>query len=117
MAVRGGTLFYADTAGDVLKLAASRSHKPGDVHVIELKGCEAEECPAETDGAHWAFTLITPEVMLRMSHGVFSPLMNVLQGRALLFSASESAARVAIMETIRRCSAPTAAAAPFPPSK
>ena len=64
MAVRGGTLFYANTPGDVLKLAASSSHKPSDPHVIELKGCKAEECPEETDGAHWAFTLITSEVML-----------------------------------------------------
>ncbi len=64
MAVRDVTLFYADTADDVVKLAASRSHKPGDVHAIELKGCRVAECPAETDGAHWAFTLITSKVML-----------------------------------------------------
>jgi hypothetical protein len=72
MAVRGGTLFYADTADDVEKLAASRSHKPGDMHVIELKGCRVAECPAETDGAHWAFTMITSKVMLQMIHRVFS---------------------------------------------
>ncbi len=72
MAVRDGTLFYADTADDVLKLAASRSHKPGDVHVVELKGCRVAECPAETDGAHWAFTLIASTVMLQMIPRVFS---------------------------------------------
>ena len=71
MAVRGGTLFYADTAGDVLKLAASSSHKPRDPHVIELKGCRVAECAAETDGAHWAFTMITSKVMLRMIDRVF----------------------------------------------
>jgi hypothetical protein len=66
MAVRDGTLFYASTADDVLSLAASRSHALGDVHVIEPKDCRVEDCPAETDGPHWAFTLITSdgEVML-----------------------------------------------------
>ncbi len=64
MAIRDGTLFYADTADGVLSLAATRCHKPGDVHAIELTGCRVEACAAETDSAHWAFTLLTHEVML-----------------------------------------------------
>ena len=64
MAVRDGILFYADTFDDVLLLVSTRSYKPGDVHAIELKGCRAEECAAETDSAHWAFTLTAAEVML-----------------------------------------------------
>jgi len=64
MAVRDGILFYADTFDDVLLLVSRRSYKPGDVHAIELKGCRAEECAAETDSAHWAFTLTAAEVML-----------------------------------------------------
>ena len=39
-------------------------------------------------------------------------LLNLLQGRELLWSTSDAALRVAIMETISRCSAPAAAAAP-----
>ena len=39
-------------------------------------------------------------------------LLNLLQGRELLWSTSESSLRVAIMETISRCSAPAAAVAP-----
>jgi hypothetical protein len=35
-------------------------------------------------------------------------LLNILQGRELLWSTSESALRVAIMETVSRCSAPPA---------
>ena len=38
MAVRNATLFYADTPAAATSLAASRSHAPGDEHVIELKG-------------------------------------------------------------------------------
>jgi hypothetical protein len=75
LAVRGGTLFYADTAGEVLNMAASHSYRPGDVHVVQLKGCKAEECPAESDGAHWAFTLVTPEVVLHMNRQAFGSLL------------------------------------------
>jgi hypothetical protein len=74
VAVRGGTLFYGDTAGEVLSRAASHSHKPDDRHVVELKGCKTEECPAETDGAHWAFTLVTPEVVFQMNGQALSSL-------------------------------------------
>ena len=38
-------------------------------------------------------------------------LLNLLQGRELLWSTSDAALRVAIMETISRCSAPPSAAA------
>ena len=77
MAVRGGALFYAKTRDDVLKmtLAASHSYHHGDEHVkhvIELKGCKAEECPAETDVEHKAFTLVTPEVVFQMNGQAFS---------------------------------------------
>jgi hypothetical protein len=66
MAVRQGTLFYANTHDAVLTLAASHSHKPGDEHVIVLKGCSVQYCLEEIDSAHhWVFKLITPEVMLQ----------------------------------------------------
>ncbi len=82
MAVRGGTLFYAETRDDVLKmtLAASHSYHHGDehekhvTHVIELKGCKAEECLAETDVTKniWAFTLVKPKVVFQMNGQAFS---------------------------------------------
>ncbi len=67
MAVRQGTLFYANTPDAVLTLAdTSHPHTPGDEHVIVLKGCSVQYCPEETDSAHhWAFKLTTPEVMLQ----------------------------------------------------
>jgi hypothetical protein len=65
MAVRQGTLYYADKLDDVMTLAASLSHRPGDVHVIDLKGCSVEHCAKETDAHHCAFKLVTPEVILQ----------------------------------------------------
>jgi hypothetical protein len=62
--MRAETLFYANTADDVLRLAASCSPSPSDKHITGFKGCKAEECPADAKGPHWAFTLSAHEVML-----------------------------------------------------
>jgi hypothetical protein len=65
MAVRRGTLFYADTYKVVKSLADSRAHSAGNEHVIELAGCSVTKCPEETDKAHFAFLVTTSQVNMR----------------------------------------------------
>ena len=65
MAVRRGTLFYAGTYKAVKSLADSRAHSAGDQHVIDLAGCSVTKCPEETDKAHFAFLMTTPQVKKR----------------------------------------------------
>ena len=65
MAVRRGTLFYAGTYKAVNSLADSRAHSAGDQHVIDLAGCSVTRCPEETDKAHFAFLVTTPQVNQR----------------------------------------------------
>jgi len=113
MAVRGATLFYADTAEDVLRLAASGSHHR-DVHVIDLRSCRAEHCPKETDDTHLAFKLITIEVTMHCLSKYNNVLFQILQGRELLWSTSNATLKLAILETIGRCGAPNRAAAALP---
>ena len=62
MAVRRGTLFYADTYKAVKSLADSRAHSAGDEHVIDVAGCSVTKCPEETDKAHFAFVVATSQV-------------------------------------------------------
>ena len=62
MAVRRGTLFYADTYKAVKSLADSRAHSAGEEHVIDVAGCSVTKCPEETDKAHFAFVVATSQV-------------------------------------------------------
>jgi hypothetical protein len=62
MAVRRGTLFYADTYKAVKSLADSRAHSAGDEHVIDVAGCSVTKGPEETDKAHFAFVVATSQV-------------------------------------------------------
>ena len=62
MAVRRGTLFYAGTYKDALRLVDSRAAAAGDEHVIDLRGCSVMKCQAESDKAHFAFRLMAPQV-------------------------------------------------------
>jgi hypothetical protein len=62
MAVRRGTLFYADTYKAVKSLADSRARSAGEEHVIDVAGCSVTKCPEETDKAHFAFVVATSQV-------------------------------------------------------
>ena len=64
MAVRRGTLYYADTYKDALGRVNSRADVAGDDHEIDLRGCSVSKCQAESDKAHFAFKLITIQVAL-----------------------------------------------------
>ena len=65
MAVRRGTLVYADTYKDALSRVESRAAAAGDEHVIDLRGCSVTKCQAESDKAHFAFRLVSSQVALR----------------------------------------------------
>ena len=60
-----GVLFYDGTYKVVKNIADSRTHSPGDEHVIELAGCSVTKCPQQTDKAHFAFLVTTPQVNQR----------------------------------------------------
>ncbi len=60
-----GVLFYDGKYKVVKNIADSRTHSAGDEHVIELAGCSVTKCPQQTDKAHFAFLVTTPQVNQR----------------------------------------------------
>ena len=93
VAVRGRWFCYGRSYDAAVQLANSLPHHDAsDEHIVNLVGCSACEAPQHDDSDHVSFRL-TPAV-----------------GRALLLSHRETACVVAIMEVIRRCSEPSAAA-------
>ncbi len=94
VAVRGRWLCYGRSYDAAVQLANSLPHHDAsDQHIIDLIDCSACEAPRHDDYDHCAFTLTASS------------------GRSLLLSHRETACVAAIIETIKRCSAPLAAAA------
>jgi hypothetical protein len=69
MAVRSGSLIFASAYKTVKRVADALAPLPTDDvpsdpdhQVIDLTGCSVAKRPAETDKAHFAFALTTPEV-------------------------------------------------------
>jgi hypothetical protein len=126
MAVRGATLFYAKTYKTVMSLVDSVADVASDKHAICLVGCAVTKAQEESDKTHFAFRLVTPQVVRKLLPFLFvlqchscamlrcifesslSPSFfaqeKMKNMRDLLWATSDAALRVAVLDAISRSS-------------